>query len=56
MFEINRSLAIIIGIDKYQHIRPLKNAVADAVGLAEVLKDIYGYFSNIFMVTRFCCY
>ena len=43
MFEINRSLAIIIGIDKYQHIRPLKNAVADAVGLAEVLKDIYGY-------------
>lgn len=43
MFKINRSLAIIIGIDRYQHIPQLKNAVSDAVELASVLKDIYGY-------------
>ncbi len=43
MSKIKRSLAIVIGIDRYQHIRQLKNAVSDAVGLADVLKDIYGY-------------
>ncbi|MGK7948019.1 MAG: caspase family protein [Xenococcaceae cyanobacterium] len=43
MSRIKRSLAIIIGIDRYQHIPQLKNAVSDAVELARVLKDIYGY-------------
>lgn len=43
MFEIDRSLAIIIGINEYQHIPQLKNAVADAIGLADVLQNIYGY-------------
>ncbi len=43
MSKIKRSLAIVIGIDQYQHIPTLKNAVADAVGLADVLKNIYNY-------------
>jgi hypothetical protein len=43
VFEFNQSLAIIIGINQYQHIRTLKNAVADAVELANVLKHTYGY-------------
>ena len=43
MSKIKRSLAIIIGINEYEHIPKLKNAVSDAVGLASVLKDIYGY-------------
>ena len=43
MANINRSLAIVIGIDKYEHIPKLKNAVSDAKELANVLKDIYGY-------------
>ncbi|BAY20217.1 WD-40 repeat protein (plasmid) [Anabaenopsis circularis NIES-21] len=43
MAKINRSLAIVIGIDKYEHIPKLKNAVSDAAELASVLKDIYGY-------------
>ncbi len=41
--KIKRSLAIVIGINEYTHIPKLKNAVSDAVGLAGVLKDIYGY-------------
>ena len=43
MSKIKRSLAIIIGIDQYQHIRKLKNAVYDAEKLAGVLGDIYRY-------------
>jgi WD40 repeat protein len=41
--EIKRSLAIVIGINIYKNIRQLKNAVSDAVRLASILKDIYGY-------------
>ncbi|MGK7893814.1 MAG: caspase family protein, partial [Xenococcus sp. (in: cyanobacteria)] len=43
MAKINRSLAIIIGIDKYIHIPKLKNAVADAQEMANVLENNYGY-------------
>jgi WD40 repeat protein len=43
VFEIKRSFAIIIGVDQYQQIPPLKNAVADAVELAHVLQNVYGY-------------
>ena len=43
MPKIKQSLAIIVGINQYEHIPILKNAVADAVGLAGVLKDTYGY-------------
>lgn len=43
MAKINRSLAIVIGIDQYTHIPKLKNAVSDAAQLASVLNDIYGY-------------
>ena len=43
MAKINRSLAIVIGIDQYTHIPKLKNAVADAEELAKVLEDKYGY-------------
>lgn len=43
MSKIKRSLAIVIGIDKYTCIPKLKNAVFDAIELAKVLKDIYGY-------------
>ncbi|MBW4537081.1 MAG: caspase family protein [Pleurocapsa minor HA4230-MV1] len=44
MFEINRSLAIIIGINEYNKPIPqLKNAAFDAVQLANVLKNRYGY-------------
>ncbi len=43
MAKINRSLAIVIGIDKYKDIPKLKNAVSDADQLASVLKNIYGY-------------
>jgi WD40 repeat protein len=41
--KINRSLAIIIGIDQYTHIPKLKNAVSDATELANVLKNNYNY-------------
>lgn len=41
--QINQSLAIVIGIDEYEHIPKLKNAVADAQELAKVLKERYGY-------------
>jgi WD40 repeat protein len=43
VFAIKRSFAIIIGIDRYQQLPRLKNAVADAVGLARVLKKNYDY-------------
>ncbi len=43
MAKINRSLAIVIGINQYTHIPQLKNAVSDAAQLAVVLKDTYGY-------------
>ncbi|BAY96219.1 extracellular ligand-binding receptor [Tolypothrix tenuis PCC 7101] len=43
MAKINRSLAIVIGIDKYTHIPTLKNAVADAQEIASVLQKNYGY-------------
>ncbi|WP_375505011.1 caspase family protein, partial [uncultured Nostoc sp.] len=43
MAKINRSLAIVIGIDKYEQIPKLKNAVFDANELANVLKNNYGY-------------
>jgi WD40 repeat protein len=43
VFAIKRSFAIIIGIDRYQQLPALKNAVADAVELARVLKKNYGY-------------
>lgn len=43
MSIINRSLAIVIGIDQYKHIPKLKNAVADAQSMASVLKNMYGY-------------
>ncbi|MBD9362280.1 nSTAND1 domain-containing NTPase, partial [Methylomonas fluvii] len=41
--QINRSLAIIIGIDNYEHIPKLTNAVADAQEMAKVLKELYHY-------------
>lgn len=43
MAKINRSLAIVIGIDQYTHIPKLKNAGSDATELANVLKNNYGY-------------
>jgi len=41
--KINRSLAIIIGIDQYTHIPKLKNAGSDATELANILKNNYSY-------------
>jgi WD40 repeat protein len=41
--KISRSLAIVIGIDQYTHIRKLKNAVNDAKELADVLEKRYKY-------------
>lgn len=43
MAKINRSLAIIIGIDQYTHIPKLKNAGSDATELANILKNNYSY-------------
>jgi WD40 repeat protein len=43
MVRINRSLAIVIGIDQYTNIPKLKNAVSDASKLANVLKNNYNY-------------
>ncbi|MDJ0596808.1 MAG: caspase family protein [Pleurocapsa sp. MO_226.B13] len=43
MAKINRSLAIIIGIDEYKNILQLHNARSDADQLANVLERIYGY-------------
>lgn len=40
---IERSLAIVIGIDQYENIRKLNNAVHDAEELAKVLKERYEY-------------
>lgn len=41
--HIERSLAIVIGINQYKHIRKLKSAVHDAEELAKVLKERYQY-------------
>ena len=43
MAKIKRSLAIVIGINKYSHIPKLNNAVSDAQELALVLEEKYGY-------------
>lgn len=43
---IGTNHALIVGIDDYRHLADLSCAVADAKGLAKVLRDNYG-FSNI---------
>lgn len=44
MYELKRSLAVVIGIDKYINgILPLQNAVNDAKQLANLLKKKYQY-------------
>ncbi|MGD1703663.1 caspase family protein [Dapis sp. BLCC M229] len=43
MPKITRSLAIIIGIDRYSHIPKLKNAVFDANSVANVLQEKHNY-------------
>ncbi|GGA47072.1 caspase family protein [Okeania sp. KiyG1] len=43
MPKITRSLAIIIGIDRYSHIPKLKNAVLDANSVANVLQEKHNY-------------
>jgi formylglycine-generating enzyme required for sulfatase activity/uncharacterized caspase-like protein len=44
-FDLNkrRQIALIIGINAYQKWTPLKNAVADARAVAQILKDQYGF-------------
>jgi Caspase domain/NACHT domain len=43
MAEIKKSLAIVIGIDRYTHIPKLKSAVNDARAIADVLEKRYNY-------------
>ena len=44
MYEFNRNLAVVIGINQYQNgIHPLKTAVADALRLADIFHDNYEY-------------
>ena len=44
MGEFARSLAIVIGINKYKNgISQFKTAVADAVAIARILQDSYQY-------------
>jgi WD40 repeat protein len=44
MSEFDRSLAVVIGINEYQHgIARLKTAVPDAVAIATILQDSYQY-------------
>ena len=38
-----RGFAIVIGIDKYAHFPPLRNAVSDARQVASVLREQYGF-------------
>lgn len=38
-----RSVALVIGIDTYQHIKPLRGAVPDATEIAEVLRTEHHY-------------
>ncbi len=38
-----RHLAVLIGIDAYQHVTPLKNAVADCKAIAATLRDCYAF-------------
>lgn len=48
MVEFNRSIAIVVGIDHYQHgIPPLKTAVADAQTISQVLRIDHGYQSGL---------
>jgi hypothetical protein len=35
--------ALVIGIDNYQHMKPLKTPISDAKEIARVLQDEYGY-------------
>ena len=38
-----RKLALVIGIDQYQHVRPLQNAVSDARAVGRALRENYGF-------------
>ncbi|MFQ5953520.1 MAG: caspase family protein [Kiloniellales bacterium] len=39
--------ALVIGIDDYQELDKLRNAVADATAVAEVLRDAYGFETTL---------
>ena len=44
MNEFERSLAVVIGINKYQNgIAPLQTAVPDALAIAKILQDTYNF-------------
>jgi WD40 repeat protein len=45
------SVAVVIGIDKYTHIRPLNTAVSDATRLATLLREQHGY-TNVILLTE----
>jgi uncharacterized caspase-like protein len=42
--DLNKQYALIIGINEYDKLEDLDNAVYDAWGLKEVLIDDYGYY------------
>ena len=41
--DFDRSIAVIVGIDKYEHVPQLKTAVNDATKLADTLRDDHNY-------------
>lgn len=46
------SHALIVGIDRYQHVSPLSYAVNDATAVAEVVKSKFGFLdSNVTLLT-----
>jgi hypothetical protein len=46
MAQFSRSIAIVVGINQYQHgIPPLNTAVADATAISQVLKSNHGYYN-----------
>lgn len=45
----SKNYALIIGIDSYRHIPKLKTAVNDALAVAKVLKDDYGFTPTILL-------
>lgn len=47
-----RSIALVIGIDTYQHIKPLRGAVPDATAIAEVLRTEHHYEVELLVETE----
>jgi quinol monooxygenase YgiN len=47
--QIGKNYALMIGINRYKNIDPLKTAVKDTEEMAEVLRDVYGFETRMLL-------